>query len=75
MVILKNDMFASGFFERAARTQQSTVEMHDADEEVARLYWSWIRIFKKRNKKKAKSNKAKHGKERTKSSRSLKSSA
>nr|GEV29112.1 hypothetical protein [Tanacetum cinerariifolium] len=25
---------------RAARTQQSTVEMHDADEEVARLYWS-----------------------------------
>ncbi|GJR31226.1 hypothetical protein Tco_1107458 [Tanacetum coccineum] len=34
-----------------------------------------IRIFKKRNKKKAKSNKAKHGKERTKSSRSLKSSA
>ncbi|GKG28203.1 hypothetical protein Tco_0406530, partial [Tanacetum coccineum] len=33
----------------------------------------WIRIFKKRNKKKAKTNKAKHGKERTKSSRSLKS--
>ncbi|GJT69441.1 reverse transcriptase domain-containing protein, partial [Tanacetum coccineum] len=26
----------------AARTQQSTVEMHDADEEVARLYWSWL---------------------------------
>ncbi|GKE11128.1 hypothetical protein Tco_1414679 [Tanacetum coccineum] len=35
----------------------------------------WIRIFKKRNKKKAKINKAKHGKERAKSSRSLKSSA
>ncbi|GKA66811.1 hypothetical protein Tco_0766619, partial [Tanacetum coccineum] len=34
----------------------------------------WIRIFKKRNKKKAKINKAKHGKERAKSSRSLKSS-
>ncbi|GJT36068.1 hypothetical protein Tco_0926487 [Tanacetum coccineum] len=34
-----------------------------------------IRIFKKRNKKKAKINKAKHGKERAKSSRSLKSSA
>ncbi|GJU25330.1 hypothetical protein Tco_1163951 [Tanacetum coccineum] len=34
-----------------------------------------IRIFKKRNQKKAKSNKAKHGKERTKSSQSLKSSA
>ncbi|GJX31302.1 hypothetical protein Tco_0241157 [Tanacetum coccineum] len=32
------------------------------------------RIFKKRNKKKAKINKAKHGKERAKSSRSLKSS-
>ncbi|GJY52019.1 reverse transcriptase domain-containing protein [Tanacetum coccineum] len=31
-----------------------------------------IRIFKKRNKKKAKINKAKHGKERAKSSRSLK---
>ncbi|GKA68296.1 reverse transcriptase domain-containing protein [Tanacetum coccineum] len=34
-----------------------------------------IRIFKKRNKKKAKINKSKHGKERTKSSQSLKSSA
>ncbi|GJX32165.1 putative reverse transcriptase domain-containing protein [Tanacetum coccineum] len=34
-----------------------------------------IRIFKKRNKKKAKTNKSKHEMERTKSSRSLKSSA